>query len=43
MARIRQLNRSVIQKYRREYGEDAVGLLYQSLTEREVKRFLESK
>ena len=39
MARMKQFNRGVIQKYREEFGQEAMNLLYSDLTEQEVKRF----
>lgn len=39
MARIKQLNRGVIQKYREVFGQEAMNLLYGDLAEQEMRRF----
>jgi TRAP-type C4-dicarboxylate transport system substrate-binding protein len=39
IARMKQLSRGVAQKYREEFGREAMNLLYSDLTEQEVKRF----
>jgi tripartite ATP-independent transporter DctP family solute receptor len=39
IARMKQFNRGVVQKYREEFGREAMNLLYSDLTEQEVKRF----